>query len=167
VAQSRGVTERAGLLAECDVRIDASPETVFGFFVDAEKMLLWKGVHAELDARPGGVFKVEVTPGWLAVGEFTEVDPPRLVAFTWGWEGGPVAPGSSLVRVTLEPDDGGTIVRLRHSGLPDEEMLEAHKGGWEHFLARLQIAATGGDPGPDPWATATPEQSGGAEGAQA
>ena len=153
MAQSRGVTELAGLLAECDVRIEASPETVFEFFVDPDKMLQWKGVRAELDARPGGVFKVEVTPGWLAVGEFTEVDRPRVVAFTWGWEGGPVAPGSSLVRVTLEPDGTGTLLSLRHSGLPNEEMLEAHRGGWGHFLSRLQIAATGGDPGPDPWAT--------------
>ena len=159
MAQSRGVTEVQGLLAECDVLIDASPETVFEFFVDAEKMLRWMGVDGELDARPGGVFSVEITPAWLAVGEFTEVDRPRLVAFTWGWEGGPVAPGSSLVRVTLEPDGNGTVVRLRHSGLPNEEMLESHKGGWEHFLARLQIAATGGDPGPDPWAHPSVESS--------
>jgi uncharacterized protein YndB with AHSA1/START domain len=153
VRQSRAVTQLEGLLAECDVRIEASPETVFQFFVDPEKMLLWKGVHAELDPRPGGLFKVEVTPGWVATGEYTEVDPPHVVAFTWGWEGGPIAPGSSLVRVTLEPDGDGTIVRLCHSGLPDEEMLESHTTGWEHFLARLQIAAAGGDPGPDPWAS--------------
>jgi uncharacterized protein YndB with AHSA1/START domain len=159
VAQSRQVTELEGLLAECDVRIEASPETVFDHFVDAEKMLRWMGVDGTLDARPGGVFKIEVTPGWIATGAFTEVDPPRLVAFTWGWEGGPVPPGSSLVRVTLEPDGAGTIVRLRHSGLPDEEMLGAHQDGWEHFLSRLQITAVGGDPGPDPWASGRQQDS--------
>lgn len=153
MTQSEGVTQLEGLLAERTVRIEAAPETVFRFFVEPDKMLMWKGVRAELDPRPGGIFRVEVTPGWLAVGEFTEVDPPRVVAFTWGWEGGPVAPGASLVRVTLEPDGAATILTLVHSGLPDDEMLRAHTDGWEHFLARLEIVATGGDPGPDPWAS--------------
>jgi uncharacterized protein YndB with AHSA1/START domain len=140
------------LLATCEIRIEAPPEAVFEFFVDADKLLRWQGVSAELDPRPGGVFKLEVTPGWLAVGEFKEIDPPRLVSFTWGWEGGPVAPGSSLVRVTLTPDGNGTIVSLVHSGLPNDEMVAAHADGWQHFFERLEIAATGGDPGPDPWA---------------
>jgi uncharacterized protein YndB with AHSA1/START domain len=140
------------LLAEKQVSIAASPETVFAFFTDPELMLRWKGVSAELDPRPGGIFKVEVTPGWLAVGEFREVEPHHLVSFTWGWEGGPVPVGSSLVRVTLEPEGDGTRLTLTHSGLPSQEMLDAHQDGWNHFLERLVIAAPGGDPGPDPWA---------------
>jgi uncharacterized protein YndB with AHSA1/START domain len=155
VDESRGVQALEGFLAECEVRIDASPDVVFDFLIDEDKMLLWKGVRAELDPRPGGIFKVEVTPGWVALGEYTEIDRPRLVAFTWGWEGegSPVAVGSSLVRITLEPDGGGTLLSLVHAGLPSEEMLDAHNDGWRHFLARLQIAAVGGDPGPDPWIT--------------
>lgn len=153
MVQSDGVAQLEGLLAERTVRINASPQTVFRFFVDPEKMLMWKGVQAELDPRPGGIFRVEVTPGWHAVGEFTEVDPPHSVAFTWGWEGGPLAPGSTLVRVTLEPDGDATILTLVHSGLPDEESMHSHADGWQHFLARLEIAAAGGDPGPDPWSS--------------
>lgn len=153
MAQSGGVTQLEGLLAECRVRIEAPPEVVFDFFTDPDKMLMWKGVSAELDPRPGGVFRVEVTPGWIAVGEYTEVDRPHVVAFSWGWEGGPIAPGASLVRVTLEADGEATVLTLRHSGLPDEEMRASHSEGWEHFLARLAVAAPGGDPGPDPWAS--------------
>jgi hypothetical protein len=26
-----------------------------------------------------------------------------------------------------------------------------HRGGWEHYLDRLVVAAADGDPGPDPW----------------
>ena len=151
MAQSRGVTQLEGFLAECDVRIDASPETVFSFFTDADKMCLWMGVSAELDARPGGIFKVEVTPGWLAIGEFKQVDPPRFVSFTWGWDGGPVAPGGSLVEVTLEADGDRTHVVLVHSGLPDEDSVAAHSDGWIHYFERLAIAAVGGDAGVDPW----------------
>jgi hypothetical protein len=31
-------------------------------------------------------------------------------------------------------------------------MADAHAGGWTHYLTRLTIAATGHDPGPDPFA---------------
>jgi hypothetical protein len=53
--------------------------------------------------------------------------------------------------VTLEPDGDGTLVRLRHLDLP-EQSREIHGQGWDLFLGRLTIAATGGDPGPEPTA---------------
>ena len=46
---------------------------------------------------------------------------------------------------------GAPIVRLRHSGLP-EAAREIHGQGWDHFMARLAMAAAGKDPGPDPMA---------------
>ena len=67
--------------------------------------------------------------------------------------GGAVAPGSSLVRVTLQPDGDGTIVTLEHSGLPDEEQRNGHTDGWVHYFERLAVLASGGDPGADPWVT--------------
>lgn len=133
-----------------EVVVQASPETIFEFFTDPEKMLRWKGTRAELDPRPGGTFSVDVTHEALARGEYIEVDRPNRVVFTWGWEGNEaVAPGSTTVEVTLTPQDDGTLVRLVHSDLPEDER-EMHKHGWEHFLGRLAIAAPGGDPGPDP-----------------
>lgn len=139
---------------EREVRIDASPETVFEFFVDPEKMVRWKGRKAELDPRPGGMYRVEINDQAVARGEYVAVEPPDRVVFTWGWEGqesGPhaVAPGSSRVEISLEPDGDGTIVRLRHLDLP-EESLEIHGQGWDLYLGRLAVVAAGGDPGPDP-----------------
>jgi uncharacterized protein YndB with AHSA1/START domain len=139
--------------AECDVRIEASPETVFEFFVVGEKMTLWKGVRAELDPRPGGIYRVEVIPGQaIAVGEYVEVSPPHRVVFTWGWEGDviPVPPGSSTVEITLTPDGDGTHLQLRHTGLPSQDQVTEHTNGWTHYLSRLAVASAGGDPGPDP-----------------
>jgi uncharacterized protein YndB with AHSA1/START domain len=146
-------SETVSLLATCEVRIDASPETVFEYFVDPEKMVRWMGLSADLDPRPGGRYDVHVTPPFHAVGEFKEIDPPRFVSFTWGWDGGPVPPGSSLVRVTLTPDGDGTTVVLEHSQLPDDEQVKGHREGWEHYFERLAIVATGGDAGVDPWTT--------------
>ncbi len=50
-----------------------------------------------------------------------------------------------------ESDDGGTLLEVVHSGLPATQ-LDQHGTGWEHFLARLALAAAGDDPGPDPLA---------------
>jgi uncharacterized protein YndB with AHSA1/START domain len=140
------------LPVEREVRIEAPPEVVFKFFVDPEHMIRWKGIEATLDPRPGGVYRVNVTGGEIARGEYVEVTPNERVVFTWGWEGegNPVPPGASTVEVTLVPDGGDTIVRLRHHGLPGGPE-DRHVDGWEHYLARLAVAAAGGDAGPDPW----------------
>ena len=144
-------TSETGVVVK-EVRIAARPETVFPFFTDPVKMLLWKGVEADLDPQPGGTFRVNVTGTAVARGEYLEVTPNTRVVFTWGWEseGHAVPPGSSTVEVTLRVDGDGTLVTLTHHGLEGEER-DGHAEGWDHFMERLSIAATGGDPGPDPW----------------
>ena len=131
--------------------IKARPVTVFSFFTDRDRWLSWQGISAEIDARPGGVFRMNVRgDGWVS-GQFTAVEPHRRIVFTWGWEGpdSPVPPGSSTVEVTLEPDgDDGTLLTLVHSGLP-LPALDTHRDGWNHYLDRLTVRAAGGDPGPD------------------
>jgi uncharacterized protein YndB with AHSA1/START domain len=132
--------------------VDADPATVFAFFTDPQRLIRWMGVSAELDPRPGGIFLLDVNPaGWIARGEFKEVIPVSRLAYTWGWEGNNhyVAPGSSLIEIDLVPNNGNTLVRFSHSGLPSEA-VPGHSEGWTHYLGRLVIAARGDDPGPDP-----------------
>jgi uncharacterized protein YndB with AHSA1/START domain len=137
-----------------EIRIDAAPEAIFPFLTDPQKIVRWKGVDAMVEASPGGVYRVNVTGVKHAVGEYVEVDAPHRVVFTWGWEGDEqLPPGSSTVTIELISDGEGTIVRLTHSGLP-EGADAAQLQGWEHFLPRLAIVASGGDPGPDPWVAA-------------
>jgi uncharacterized protein YndB with AHSA1/START domain len=132
-----------------ETRVNARPEVVFEFFVDPEKYRRWKGNDAQLDATPGGLYRVTMTAG-VVRGEYVELDPPRRVVFTWGWEGDPsLPPGSTTVEIDLVPDGDDTIVRLRHHGFPDAETTATHAGGWKHYWPRLAIAAAGGDPGPD------------------
>jgi uncharacterized protein YndB with AHSA1/START domain len=136
---------------KCEVRVEADPETVFPFFTDPGKLTRWMGTQAELDPRPGGIYRVQVLEQWTARGEYVEVDPPRRVVFTWGWEneGSAVAPGASTVEVSLVADGAGTLVTLRHRDLPSKDSRDQHQIGWEHYMRRLATAAAGGDPGPD------------------
>ena len=143
-----------------EVHIAATPETVFAFFVEAEKMERWMGMRVELDPRPGGTYAVDINQLARARGQYLEVVPHSRVVFSFGWEGDDqgVPPGSSTVEVSLTPEGDGTHVRLIHRGLTTPEMREQHRHGWDHYLARLSIAAAGGTPGPDP--NANPPQGG-------
>lgn len=132
------------------VKINARPETVFAFFTDAAKLVRWKGMHATLDPRPGGLYRVSLSPEDVIRGEFVEVTPYRRVVFTWGWEGEgrPLPPGASTVEIDLIPDGDGTRLQLTHRGLPPPAWA-LHGRGWDHYLPRLVVVAAGGDPEPD------------------
>jgi uncharacterized protein YndB with AHSA1/START domain len=138
-------------------RIAARPETVFTFFTDRERWLSWMGQDGRFAFEPGGAYRTSVTGDYHAAGRFLEIDPPKRVVFTWGWERGdlPVPPGSTTVEITLEPDADGTLLRLVHHDLPPDARA-SHAEGWNHYLDRLTQRAEGGDPGPDQWLTAPP-----------
>jgi uncharacterized protein YndB with AHSA1/START domain len=136
-----------------EVRIAAPPEVVFPYFTDPARMVEWIGIAALLDPRPGGTFRVEANGRDVVGGEYVEVEPPRRVVFTWGFEGTErtLAVGATRVEVTLEPDgDDGTRLVLLHHDLP-AAAREAHRDGWTHYLERLVPAAAGQPPGQDPW----------------
>jgi uncharacterized protein YndB with AHSA1/START domain len=139
-----------------ELQIDASPETVWEFLVDPAKAVRWMGTSATFDARPGGEYRCDVIPGHTASGEFVELDPPRRLVFTWGWEpsedgANRVPPGTSVVEISLEAEGSGTRLRLTHRDFPSTEAATGHEAGWDHYLARLVTVAAGGDAGPDPW----------------
>lgn len=138
---------------EREVRIEARAETVFRFLVDADKMIRWMGTVATLDARPGGLFSVLVAGSHQATGQYLEVDPPNRVVFTFGWEdeGAAIKPGGSLIEFVLVPDGAATVLRFKHTSVPESTVAD-HTHGWEHYLGRLALAASGGDAGTDPWA---------------
>ena len=140
----------APLMVHREVQVAAPPATVFAFLTDPDKILRWIGTEATLEPRPGGLFLLNVGGKHMARGEFTEVIPVHRLAYSFGWEGREkVPPGSSLIEIDLIDQKNGTLVRLTHSGLPDEEECASHEEGWTHYLERLAVAATGGDPGPD------------------
>ena len=132
------------------IRIAAPPGEVFPYFTDPELLVRWMGDWAELQAKPGGAFDVNIT-GVPVRGEYLRVDPPHRLVFTWGVAGNELLPpGSSTVEISLHPDGDDTVLELLHRGLPADEVPK-HRTGWDHYLPRLLSAAGGDDPGPDPW----------------
>ena len=131
-------------------RIDATPETIWPFLVEPDKHVEWMGTVADIDPRPGGTYRVLVGGRNQSAGEYVEVVPHERLTFTFGWEqeGNPITPGSSTVEITLHPEGAKTRVRLVHRGIPDDAVPD-HTQGWDHYLARLAVAAPGGQAGPD------------------
>ena len=85
------------------------------------------------------------------------VERPTLIEIAWGEAGNEsMPPGATRLLVTFERVGDATRVRLEHSGLTAAEATK-HAIGWPHFIARLGVAALGGDPGPDPWKTSPPQ----------
>ena len=133
-----------------EIMIEATPETIWPFLTEPDELVQWHGTVAEIDPRPGGIYRVFVAGQFQSAGEYVEVVPMEKVVFTFGWEadGHPIPPGSTTIAITLHPEGAKTRVRLVHSGLPDDA-VDDHGKGWAHYLERLAVRVAGGDPGPD------------------
>jgi uncharacterized protein YndB with AHSA1/START domain len=128
-----------------EILVKAEPSTIFKFLIEPE-LQSWLGTEVELDARPGGVYQLTYVGNHHALGEFVEVIENEKVVFTFGWNepDHPIPAGSTKVAITLIPEGDETLVRLVHSGLPDDAITD-HENGWQYFLERLAVVAAGGE----------------------
>jgi len=100
-----------------EVWVAASPARTWSALTEKEEMKAW---YFDLEAfEPREGFEFQFSGGkegrtYLHRCRVTEVVPQRTLAYTWAYEG---FSGTSLVRFDLEPREGGTLVRLTHSGL--------------------------------------------------
>ncbi|MCU1515830.1 MAG: hypothetical protein JWQ75_551 [Pseudarthrobacter sp.] len=137
------------------IHLPVDADEAFALITQPERLRRWKTVAARVDLRVGGEYRWTVLPGHHAAGTFQEIEPGKRIVFTWGWEAGAdLPPGASTVTITLEPEAGGTALRLVHEGLTPEQ-AEAHAQGWNHYLARLLAESSEeSGAGPDEWAAA-------------
>lgn len=131
-----------GPQARVERTLSAPPERVFEAWTDPAILRRWYCPNPDLplevtaDARVGGRYRVDMGGGrFVAEGEYTELVPDRVVAFTWRWT---TSDDVSAVRVELSPTpEGGTRLVLVHTGLADADDAQGHREGWELSLARL------------------------------
>ena len=136
------------------VSIDAPVATVFKYMIDPSLITKWMGQACMFEPFEGGEYRCEINENIVAAGRVLEVVPDQKIVCTFGWEGGenPVTVGLSKVEITLEEQAGSTLVVPAHSELAG---AVAEHGRWGDPPARLAVAATGGDAGPDPVANAS------------
>lgn len=128
-----------------DIFIKASPETVFSYLTEEDKVGQWFGEIVEIDARPGGRCYVAASSGVHTDGEFKEIIPYEKVVFTWGGMTPSIPKGSTTVEITLKNEKDGTRLTLRHYDVATKEDVDSFGEGWpKHALPYLKIVAEGG-----------------------
>jgi uncharacterized protein YndB with AHSA1/START domain len=100
----------------------------------------WEVSEASVDLRVGGRVRVAMRDpakdaDYAGEGVYTEVDPPRRLAFTWTWDDYGYR---TLIEIDFEEHDGVTTVRFTQSGLWDDEALRDHEDGWTKLFNRLE-----------------------------
>jgi len=121
-------------------------KSVFEAWTNPEQVAKWYGpegftnkVH-EFDFKVGGRYRITMTgpkgERHTVVGEFKSIESPRLVAYTWRWEGSPVEP--TLVTVELEAKEGATEMHFKHSGFAETADRDNHDKGWLSSFAKLE-----------------------------
>jgi uncharacterized protein YndB with AHSA1/START domain len=90
-------------------------------------------------------FRATPVPGWSGVTncEVLEVEEPNRLVYAWG-DGSESASGlKTIVTWTLTPVEGGTHVRMEHSGFrqDDEGGYRGMGGGWPRIVAGLERVA--------------------------
>jgi uncharacterized protein YndB with AHSA1/START domain len=100
----------------------------------------WETSEAEVDLRVGGEVRVVMRDPAAGAeygggGRYTEIDPPRRLAFTWLWDD---MTTRMLIEIDFEERDGVTAVRFTHSGLWDEGAVRSHEAGWTRAFDNLE-----------------------------
>src|SRR5215467_10416449 len=133
-----------------EIFISAPRERVFEALSDAKQAAQWWGqkegyrlTEFNLDPRVGGKWSTSgSSPNMGATkidGEILEFDPPRRLAYTWlsSW-----MPKNTTVVWELENQNGGTLVKLTHTGFAgDAGQTKSHTMGWTVVLGWLQAYA--------------------------
>ena len=102
----------------------------------------WETTEAEVDLRVGGVVRVVMRDPHKDVeygggGQYTEIDPPRRLAFTWFWDGNDKR---QLIEIDFVENDGVTTVTFIHRDLWNEEAVRDHEDGWSTCFDNLERA---------------------------
>jgi uncharacterized protein YndB with AHSA1/START domain len=136
-----------GTVLRMERTYDAPAQAVFDAWTSEEVMRRWwhaghdwETTEAEVDLRVGGALRVVMRNPHEDIeygggGEYTEVDPPTRLAFTWTWDGDS---RRQLIEIEFEESEGVTTVRFTHSGLWDEEAVRSHEDGWGKAFDNLR-----------------------------
>ena len=129
--------------------IRAPREKVYDAFTTEAGLAAWMGPRgmkvrsAKVDPRVGGDWRVEMSnrDGFtLAVGgRYEQMQRPARLVYSWKWEGeqNPMPHLETLIEVTFDEKDGGTELRMTHSGFPAAAAREGHNQGWSSSFNKL------------------------------
>jgi uncharacterized protein YndB with AHSA1/START domain len=138
---------------EREIHIEAAPDVVWSVLTEADHVAAWFSDSAEIDLRPGGEAVFTWNQHGPAHARIEQVDPPRLLSYRWMRavrEHPPAAEldetNSTLVELTLHPEDEGTRLQVVESGFQqlaggEDEIAtyaEENREGWGSEFGELR-----------------------------
>ncbi|MGH8967490.1 MAG: SRPBCC family protein, partial [Actinomycetes bacterium] len=111
------------------------PDKVWKAVTEPERLADWFPGRIAPELREGGAVTFEFGDD----GAVTDLDPPRLIAYTWG---------DDHLRWELHPDGDGTRLVLLHT-FDDHYGAASFGAGWHTCIVALELALDG-SPGADP-----------------
>jgi uncharacterized protein YndB with AHSA1/START domain len=142
------VTEHRAQVLRIERTFDAPVERVFDAWTSEEVLRRWlygmpgwQTPTAEVDLRVGGTIRIVMrdTVGGAesgATGEYTVVDPPRRLVFTWVWDDQPDLP--QLIELEFSERNGRTTVRMTNSSIPSDERAASQVRGGNVCVVNLE-----------------------------
>jgi uncharacterized protein YndB with AHSA1/START domain len=117
------------------------PEKIWRALTEGQLIEQWL-MKNDFQPVAGHRFNLRSTPvpNWDGIidCEVLIVEPQARLAYSWATMG-----MESVVTWTLTPNEGGTLLRMEHSGFPSEESA-SYKGakyGWTNFMGNLERVA--------------------------
>ena len=147
------MTEHRERVLRIERTFDASLERVFGAWTSEEVlrrwlhgMPSWETPTAEVDLRVGGRIRIvmrDPSDGTEAgaTGEYTVVEPPRRLVFTWVWDDQPDQP--QLIELEFSELDGRTTVLMTNSAIASDGRLKSQERGWHVCYDNLERVLAG------------------------
>jgi uncharacterized protein YndB with AHSA1/START domain len=144
------MSDHGGLVLRIERTFDAPIDDVFDAWTTEEVLRRWwhadrswETPSAEVDLRVGG--KVRIVMRNPAAGEehggrgeYTVIERPHRLAFTWTWDDDPSNP--QLIELEFTERDGMTTVRMTDSGITTEKGRDQHEDGWSGCFDNLDRA---------------------------
>ena len=138
-----------GAVLRFERRIGHPPEKVFAAISDPAELAHWFPARVEWELRPGAAiaFRFEDVDVDAPAGRVLEVEPPRLLAFSWG---------NDVLRFEVEPEGDGALLRFTHAitgrdDWPARLSAARNAAGWDACLAALTARLDGTDADPPDW----------------
>lgn len=112
---------------------DATAEELWAALTDPEQLPGWLAHASRFELEPGGAVELRFEDTDVARGTVQELEPGRVLAFTWRSS---EDPAESLVRVEVVPREHGVLLVLEHVRLAPEQR-PGYAAGWHAHLDAL------------------------------
>lgn len=140
------MTEDSAQVVRIERTYDAPAEDVFDAWTSEEvisrwfrPMAGWREAEAEVDLRVGGTVRVVMrTPDGEPVragGEYTLIERPHRLAFTWTFEDDPS--NEQMIELEFTERDGATTVLFVNSNISGRERRDSQYDGWSTCLDEM------------------------------